>query len=79
MESPIKMDDLGVPLFLETPIFIDDIEGLKSFLLEGLLILRVKFVEFQKSMALLNPFGTYIKSGHTSVFGTMRCNFWKTY
>ncbi len=52
MESPIKMDDLGVPLFLETPIFIDDIEGLKSFLLEGLLILRVKFVEFQKSMAL---------------------------
>ena len=23
MENPIKMDDLGVPLFLETPIFID--------------------------------------------------------
>ena len=22
MENPIKMDDLGVPLFLETPIFI---------------------------------------------------------
>ena len=22
MEIPIKMDDLGVPLFLETPIFI---------------------------------------------------------
>ena len=22
MEKPIKMDDLGVPLFLETPIFI---------------------------------------------------------
>ena len=21
METPIKMDDLGVPLFLETPIF----------------------------------------------------------
>ena len=21
MENPIKMDDLGVPLFLETPIF----------------------------------------------------------
>ena len=23
METPIKMDDLGVPLFLETPIKID--------------------------------------------------------
>ena len=22
MENPIKMDDLGVPLFLETPIWI---------------------------------------------------------
>ena len=22
VENPIKMDDLGVPLFLETPIFI---------------------------------------------------------
>ena len=22
MENPIKMDDLGVPLFLETPIYI---------------------------------------------------------
>ena len=22
MENPIKMDDLGVPLFLETPIFL---------------------------------------------------------
>ena len=21
MENPIKMDDLGIPLFLETPIF----------------------------------------------------------
>ena len=24
MENPIKMDDLGVPLFLETPISKDD-------------------------------------------------------
>ena len=23
MENPIKMDDLGVPLFLETPMFVD--------------------------------------------------------
>ena len=22
MENPIKMDDLGVPLFLETPIYV---------------------------------------------------------
>ena len=25
MENPIKMDDLGVPLFSETPIYIDTI------------------------------------------------------
>ena len=24
MENPIKMDDLGIPLFLETPIFQDE-------------------------------------------------------
>ena len=36
MENPIKMDDLGVPLFLETPILIDGlrfdwiIQGQKS-------------------------------------------------
>ena len=23
MENPIKMDDLGVPLFLETPLWMD--------------------------------------------------------
>ena len=27
MEIPIKMDDLGVPLFLETPIFVFLPEG----------------------------------------------------
>ena len=30
MENPIKMDDLGVPLFLETPIYIWLIFGGKS-------------------------------------------------
>ena len=25
MENPIKMDDLGVPLFLETPIYIHEV------------------------------------------------------
>ncbi len=25
MENPIQMDDLGVPLFLETPIFLDPV------------------------------------------------------
>ena len=25
MENPIKMDDLGVPLFLETPIYFPSI------------------------------------------------------
>ena len=27
MENPIKMDDLGVPLFSETPIYYDTAEG----------------------------------------------------
>ena len=30
MENPIKMDDLGVPLFLETPIFWEFPEKNKS-------------------------------------------------
>ena len=25
MENPIKMDDLGVPLFLETPIYLSSV------------------------------------------------------
>ena len=27
MENPIKMDDLRVPLFLETPIYVQGVEG----------------------------------------------------
>ncbi len=27
MENPIKMDDLGVPLFLETPIYLGSISS----------------------------------------------------
>jgi len=27
MENPIKMDDLGVPLFLETPMFCYDYDS----------------------------------------------------
>ena len=34
MEIPIKMDDLGVPLFLETPIQIEGVEGGKHHLVE---------------------------------------------
>ena len=30
MKNPIKMDDLGVPLFLETPISISQLSGKKS-------------------------------------------------
>ena len=26
MENPIKMDDLGVPLFSETPIYLPDMK-----------------------------------------------------
>ena len=39
MENPIKMDDLGVPLFLETPIYSD--QGHKSrVLLQNILPVR---------------------------------------
>ena len=32
MENPIKMDDLGVPLFLETPIsFLDTQQEVEHF------------------------------------------------
>ena len=31
MENPIKMDDLGVPLFLETPIFFGQVKGCYFF------------------------------------------------
>ena len=27
MEHPIKMDDLGVPLFLETPMFVQIVDA----------------------------------------------------
>ena len=32
MENPIKMDDLGVPLFLETPISLGDSFWMVNFL-----------------------------------------------
>ena len=40
MENPVKMDDLGVPLFLETPIVrgfigIPYFEGLKFSIVHG--------------------------------------------
>ena len=40
MENPIKMDDLGIPLFLETPIF--------TFL--SILLLNTGFTEFPWDM-----------------------------
>ena len=35
MENPIKVDDLGVPLFLETPIFLLGRFQVVSFFGEG--------------------------------------------
>ena len=32
MENPIKMDDLGVPLFLETPLSLLDLQGIRKVL-----------------------------------------------
>ena len=31
MENPIKMDDLGVPLFLETPIYLCKVKYLHRY------------------------------------------------
>ena len=51
METPIKMDDLGVPLFLETPIcFPDEVFFLDIFFdtpkchVHFLLVLNIKYV-----------------------------------
>ncbi len=33
MENPIKMDDLGVPLFLEIPIYNIETQGFGAFYL----------------------------------------------
>ena len=33
MESPIKMDDLGIPLFLETPIYIQELVAKRLYAL----------------------------------------------
>ena len=41
MENPIKIDDLGVPLFLETPKY--GIEVRKSFLVTKVVIWRQKW------------------------------------
>ena len=34
MENPIKMDDLGIPLFLETPTFTDALKNFYGYLHE---------------------------------------------
>ena len=52
MENPIKMDDLGVPVFLETPIYILSITGCFStiydfgprFLAQPALLIWASFV-----------------------------------
>ena len=33
MENPIKIDDLGVPLFLETPVYVQSLRGTNISLL----------------------------------------------
>ena len=39
MEHPIKMDDLGVPLFLETPIYT--VLNLKKAILDPVIVMGV--------------------------------------
>ena len=49
MENPIKMDDLGVPLFLETPIFTD-FESI-TFITYRLFKSRMNFQQLESSVA----------------------------
>ena len=41
MENPIKMDDLGVPPFKETPIFLPELDSWLATLLAMLLVLTL--------------------------------------
>ena len=41
MENPIKMDDLGVPLFLEIPIYIYTVLNLKKAILGPVVVMGV--------------------------------------
>ena len=71
MESPIKMDDLGVPLFLETPIFW----RYRRFKI--IFVGRPTYFEGEV-FGISTVYGIvtsiwYIKSGHTVVLGIMRC------
>ena len=44
MENPIKMDDLEVPLFSETPIWINEYNEMSTGLFLGLLTWTVFFM-----------------------------------
>ena len=43
MENPIKMDDLGVPLFLETPIWIENPTEIRLLLDVDVYLYRLDF------------------------------------
>ena len=60
MENPIKMDDLGVPLFLETPIFLWEGMGGLGWRTRGSILgdFRVldMFQSLLKELSVLFPF-----------------------
>ena len=64
MENPIKMDDLGVPLFLETPIYYVDLLGTNELLNSGVHEAHMIRLQFRESPGLESldensqPFGT---------------------
>ena len=58
MENPIKMDDLGVPLFFETPILF---EALQVFLLgwsQDINVWDLAFFSLLSDHGARSPFGT---------------------
>ena len=52
MENPIEMDDLGVPLFLETPIYVFFFVGVptRSLIMKGLIALWLQPFEDEVSV-----------------------------
>ena len=57
MENPIKMDDLGVPLFLETPLYDQPdykIMKIQQHFSAGIFFQSTKFWIFQMSWSCVN-------------------------
>ena len=55
MENPIKMDDLGVPLFLETPIYIYTYSSWETFFFQSLVFFSLETKNPILGICIPNP------------------------